>query len=931
MTAEQVKETLQSKIIPDLREKFYVELQAAYTQKEPTLTDKLKFWKKEEKRVVILSKKAAELGLLLLNRMPDYTEETSYGYHGYNTITQYGKRYYRIEELLGTDAWNSPENYELLTYFFGDVKAAYVRHAWEKVPFLPYQKGYSRRSFRAPHNHQVYLHNQLSFLISVLLQVYITDYSAYPKTKETYYDLSIAEQMRYSHALGNQGMYGTSGTELFHLWAAALDLGDTVAMQQAKDILYNNDPIGKVTRELIKALMTCDKREAWAMVEQLLLAAQRQEGLRQTILEALDETSIGALKYIIKTVLDNKLERFSSVIRALDVWVGLGWEGAKENTARRFLEKALLYLEQPDAIPAGISSMDNTDVYMALWALGVTDVETTPAYLEQLGQHQQAEKRGLSILFAGQTGHYKIMMPIFQQALDDPDYRVSGLAAQYILSTLQRANANYYAEHYPHLYTKLKQLYSRAGSKDQVFEGFMFSWMCSAFNKKDVLRSMILLVGTDEVKLGELLLYVEDMDADIRRSVSRVILPKQTDYNFKVSDENKLPLTAFQRRYAMGMLKDRTEYDVAYKALYHEPFTTAETEVFPDLLKRKSSDFREKILRLLLRQQDEALLAVVEQVLAAGDAEQRLAGLDILMQLRQQGRLQSATGPLIDNFRQRKNISQKEQILLEQLTEKATGDEASEANDFGLYNPADIAPAQLPAINPISEYEQRLAKQAYAFSLPVDTIQKAIANLYTLFEDNRNYEFEVESWDGSKTKVLLGNHVQPITRKPADTSPRSIYQTYPLHAVWEAWAQKWKLDANDLFLLSLLSSYDLVTFSEALVLQFPWVGSLLTPRQAQLVYHYNSPLKLISALAQLYHTEEQDAFCLDACTRLFASFGEKILHFIEKGRYNQPDTGWQSNRGLSIFLSNIHLHSISDSQIPRLWMLYHWRQFSGLP
>ena len=57
------------------------------------------------------------------------------------------------------------------------------------------------------------------------------------------------------------------------------------------------------------------------MVSKLLLAAQRQEGLRQTILESLDEASLGALKYIINIVLENDLTRFTSVTRAVCTWL----------------------------------------------------------------------------------------------------------------------------------------------------------------------------------------------------------------------------------------------------------------------------------------------------------------------------------------------------------------------------------------------------------------------------------------------------------------------------------------------------------------------------------------------------------------------------------------------------------------------------------
>ena len=132
----------------------------------------------------------------------------------------------------------------------------------------------------------------------------------YSSNKRKFYDLSVSEQARFSHYFPQ--------ISLFRLWSAALDAGNEEVFRQLEDIIFSKDEIGKVTREIIKALLNSEKKEAWQLVEKLLLAAQRQEGLRQTVLEALDETSIGGLKYMINVIISNKLARFSSVVRAID-------------------------------------------------------------------------------------------------------------------------------------------------------------------------------------------------------------------------------------------------------------------------------------------------------------------------------------------------------------------------------------------------------------------------------------------------------------------------------------------------------------------------------------------------------------------------------------------------------------------------------------
>ncbi|MGO0943829.1 DUF5724 domain-containing protein [Clostridioides difficile] len=44
---------------------------------------------------------------------------------------------------------------------------------------------------------------------------------------------------------------------------------------------------------------------------------------------------------MLKTILDNNLERFSSVIRALDTWTGLGFSDQKPGIIRKWTQERL--------------------------------------------------------------------------------------------------------------------------------------------------------------------------------------------------------------------------------------------------------------------------------------------------------------------------------------------------------------------------------------------------------------------------------------------------------------------------------------------------------------------------------------------------------------------------------------------------------------
>lgn len=154
---------------------------------------------------------------------------------------------------------------------------------------------------------------------------------------------------------------------------------------------------------LIKGVLLSDNQEMWEAIGKLLLSAQRQEGLRQVILEQLDETSIGAMKYLIDLIVEHKLTRFSSVIRALDVWAGLGWEAQRESTIKKFLVFAQQFLNNPDLIEKAVLSKDNGEVYMALWAQGVFDIQKCQPLLQKVTRNATQEKILLAMRFASEA------------------------------------------------------------------------------------------------------------------------------------------------------------------------------------------------------------------------------------------------------------------------------------------------------------------------------------------------------------------------------------------------------------------------------------------------------------------------------------------------------------------------------------------------
>ena len=104
--------------------------------------------------------------------------------------------------------------------------------------------------------------------------------------------------------------------------ASAIDLGGRCGEETLAaliDVGNGEHPVGIMGHHVIVGLLGSTRPEGWDFVGRLLLAAQRQEGLRQAILEAADEGRPEAFDRILALVLDHRLLRFAAAVRGRGV------------------------------------------------------------------------------------------------------------------------------------------------------------------------------------------------------------------------------------------------------------------------------------------------------------------------------------------------------------------------------------------------------------------------------------------------------------------------------------------------------------------------------------------------------------------------------------------------------------------------------------
>lgn len=863
-----------------------------------------------------LKKEIAEFGLLLLRKKDSYGE-----------LTLGSPEAEGIKKYITGNIWENKEYFDLLVYFFGD-HAELAKYAWNKMPYQMYQTGYERRSFRAPANERFTLLNQINLMRNLLEPASLYTYDSGTQ----YYDLSLEEQIIYDSQLSNN-------RSRFYLWSAAIDTGNEEIYQLIEDIIFNKHPEGKISSGIIRALLNSEQQRCWELVEKLLLAAQRQEGLRQTILEALDETGTQALQYMMKVIEDNKLTRFSSVVRAIGTWTGLGWESEKETVVKNMVSLANRYFKNSDEIPEAVLSKNNNEVYMALWVQGVWDVEQTVPYLHELLDKGNIEKKCLAVKFAVETRDPYIQMPIFYKAVQQGDLQVLAFAGKTMSDLLAvNAKSKFYIGNpdYPGFFEKLHELTQRTESKEKKFEGKVFSWQNATFSKSDLYASLFYLVGEDRSKLDLVLSYFDQFNLTLREQLTRNILNDFYCYSYAYNSEQKnKKVTPFQREFAFKIIKDRGESLVAsgINVLQQNPLDKDEAMTFYDLFKRKGGTLRKKLIGLMIKQEDPVLFPVINEMITKGDIEQRTAALDIMLQLRKNSRMPEQINLWLQQYSEKTKISEREQGLLDQLDPSADRKMISAENGYGFYDPAKVSNYELPEVKAGSFYAKATEKDPYGFTRSPDHIKKELIKLNDLFLSHKEYEYETEDWNGTMVKELIGNNFRQIKRNTEGFTGLQLTENYPLHQVWERWYKDSGLQPRDLFLLTFAESCDRKKFRDFLE-KYVFYYKDIMPNPVKNAYYWNNPLStILYSLQQKFVFEEKAGFLIDACSTLFSRLPEEIINYKSKQNeyyYGRIGDGWQQQPFFTVFLQAIPYQQVNDEQFVKVWNLYRWMQFNGL-
>lgn len=818
-----------------------------------------------------------------------------------------------------------------------------------------YQAGYNRRPFRLqPSSGGGTPSDETRHERRAVLRQFLANVSAYQEMPISWF----AAWVPYLGA-HNADTFGK-------LCAVAIDRGGS-----EDDAVFNvllasgrgEHEVGAMGRHVVRGLLCASRSDGWEFVEKLLLAAQRQEGLRQNILEAVDEARPEAFRRMLQVIRENDLFRFSATVRAADTWFGMNWvayDKLSVKQANAATETVETFLRDPAGRDAALAeAADGQTVYLALWSIAFHDARAALRAALPLFCDPRIERRyaALHLLTELRLGEAR---PAILSTFDDPDLRVAqkafaasnwyespaapGSSAETLAASLAEQEAGLTdaldiaepgtpladflggikqaissavaaiagsekagkAEDAPtgqeadDRFERLARNISRFPARAKSLEPVIWEWDVLSAHAETLADRLPSVLGSRPVE--RLFPFLPLMGSHGRSQVARIIGERPDK-------------TAEMRAVLFGLVGDSASYvrDSAFQAIQKFDLVDSEAERIEGLLTRKAADLRKSALSLLLKRGDHKAIESGERLTASRDANQRVAGLDLLTQLVEKKRSPDQARALVVRFAQARagKLTSAEKAMLEPLT-NAQHEKPTLENALGLMDDARRTVAPRPA-------------ERSRFVYVTESAPAIVAGLNEFAQRHKELPVGGKNYNDDAVETLLGNvtypwqFAQPDDSLTLDADAKRLPVYEQLTAWWESRpdrlrdADGWELVRVQTALAARAQdTYGQKTSKEVWTRIEPLFGNVPPPQTV-------TPA-LIAWLVRLYPPQgDLVDFYLDAAETVLA----RIAGFEdENGRH-----GWRTNSRILAYLQAARNHrqqnpdGWTSEQIARLWHL----------
>ncbi len=671
-----------------------------------------------------------------------FLEPTGWGVGYQALLVNETRRHQAAASLDELDAKELESVFAALHPKLGSALAAW----WVGARAEPYLTGWTRRAFRAPSDFAITRTtraDRLHHLVAALGP----------------YDQDAVWAAAWGSGLGSQTSGGAfSQLMLGPLLAAVIDRGGPegeAVLQTLIQVGNGEHPIGVMDRHVIVGLLRAHRPEGWDFIGRLLLAAQRQEGLRQSILESVDEAAPEAFDRMLDLIVEHDLLRFAASVRAASVWIGFSADVTDIAVVEQRVRRLRELRRDRSAAQAAISSSELWDVFLGLTAVAMDDVSVAVELARAPFVHPDPNIRAATLRFLSSTSLTSVV-PWSFASFDDPDLGVAALA----FHTVSSLDSSSYGRP-PHELP--------AGVPADAFE--RFERLAARYpEKKRTVAALGVEAGPIELDREE----VVDRLMTFRggRPASRLArwLPAMGPWAREryagLIGQEKI-LAPGSRAALITLVGDRSSRvrEAAVTAVAKLRLDPSEAPELEQLLSRKAGDLRRGVITLLLNQDVEPALASVERLWASGDGPKRDAACEMLGQIAKvqpASAARAATAMVVDG----PSAGQLEQlaavpgvVVSDEVRAAATARAPKATRDasvpdspsapaaplldvgpgLGLYDPARRTPTRRP---------QRTGHR------PSPVAGRIVSELDDLAEEYRDTSLTVTTWQGTQDVLL---------------------------------------------------------------------------------------------------------------------------------------------------------------------------------
>lgn len=787
-----------------------------------------------------------------------------------------------------------------------------MEQTWQLLKTLPYHQGYIGLAFRAPHHPELLAQSICAWgrCMAALGK------SLPPETLTPEWLAAWAPHLEHGFQI-----WGADFSPILAAVVSQNDVQGDEVFEILRLSLLGQHEIGGAGQHIFRSFLMSSRPDAWQTIEKTLLAAQRQEGVRQAILQAINRSNPQALPRMLRLILERDLLRFSAVVQALDVWFGYLLSGASPAAIKLWLQRVIEFLENPASRDKALRGSDAEQAFLALWCLATEDAMASVPPAKKLLAAKSPELRYVGALHLVSV-RIEAAAQALAPAIDDADLRIATLALDH-----SRSDESWDLRD-DRYFERVEGLVARLPETVQKLKPLVWQWTETTVQRQQAARCLI--NGLGKRPATRLLPYMDKFDAYFRRFALEKLAESKS--------WNKAT------RQALIDLVGDPAVDVrcaAIAAWEKVPLNPAELVQVEGYLARKAGDLRRGVLELLLKQADSVTVASAKRLLTAKDAKQRLAGLELLRLSSDANRARAECRDAAVAYQSaRKKLSCDEQTHLNEILKEkvpvVTLDDA-----LGLMNAAErtlVSPPQ--------------NRQAPFITPAAIACLKALDDL---IHENRDVPIRFRGYDREYEYPLGTPHwgfPYPDTRRPPEKETLRL----PLAELWTKWcADRGKQfrdrDGSELvraFIWCEQASALNPTYGE--ISRRPparetIVGALIGS-QAQLSLRYRAVIQdILKWLLYLFPCDPRD-YLLDATETAYALVPRDDLDWLQKKgarAKSSPEADdeddeddedmtrdWRDDLAFTSWSGVFDRHTVlgrqplTGAQQARLWRLMHW-------